>query len=112
MNGVRPGGPMMVADPNQTLLQSRALEAQMEMASVKLAQDVRLQKSTQAINFVSMRFIQSKEANVLNPPVETTEETAARAAAFRWLTGFFGIDTPLEAGQPLVEQPQGEFATA
>jgi hypothetical protein len=96
-----------VPDPRQTAINSQMLEAQKDWAQLQLAQQVRQQKVSLAINFLSLRHVASggdgKQSVHHDTPI-TSDEQNARASAFAFLEVYFGSDTPLESGQPLREE--------
>jgi hypothetical protein len=96
-----------VPDPRQTAINSQMLEAQKDWAQLQLAQQVRQQKVSLAINFLSLRHVatagEGKQAVMHDTPL-TQPESKARDAAFIFLQSYFDNDTPLESGQPLREE--------
>lgn len=101
------GGPV---DFRALAAQRETIEAQKELASIQVAQQVRENKAKNAINFILLP-LQTADGIIRQDPEGTPESQAARAACYNWLAYYFSTDSDFEKGLP-VQEATAFLATA
>jgi len=96
------GGGQAVPDVNALAAQNKVIEAQKELAAMQVAQQTRDKKVQNAINLILLP-LQTPDGVVRQDPEKTPESISARAAAYKFLEGYFSTTTDLEAGIPVRE---------
>lgn len=93
---------MMVPDPQALAAQSRVIDAQKDIAAMQLAQNTRLEKVKNAINFILLPLQRADGVIRQEPEYDDPEVrphvVKARNAAYDFIAGFFSTTTDLEAG--------------
>lgn len=110
-------GQVRVADPQALAAQQKVIDAQKEFASIQFAQNTRLEKVKNAINFILLPM-QTEDGVVRGEPEYDDADVRAhvvkaRNAAYDFIAHFFSTTTDFEAGVPIYEEPSSPgIATA